>query len=152
MSARLADLLIRHPLLVMAVLLTVTAAAVALALQIQFDFAPQAMLKGDDNLVRELEDFKRTFAYEDSVLMIVLESTGETDVIVPMALTWQSEVARAVDALPHRDPVQPRRQGLPKRCSLRTVQAEKSPSPMQAAAPRHTGSMIGANWRKSSIL
>jgi predicted RND superfamily exporter protein len=100
MSARLADLLIRHPLLVMAVLLTVTAAAVALALQIQFDFAPQAMLKGDDNLVRELEDFKRTFAYEDSVLMIVLQATGETDVLTPAALTWQSEVARAVDALP----------------------------------------------------
>ena len=100
MSARLADLLIRHPLLVMAVLLAVTAAAAALALQIQFDFAPQAMLKGDDDLVRELDEFKRTFAYEDSVLMIVLQATGETDVVDAAVLTWQAEVARAVDDLP----------------------------------------------------
>jgi predicted RND superfamily exporter protein len=70
MSARLADLLIRHPLLIMTVLLGITAAAGALSLRMEFDFAPQAMLKGDDDLVRDLEEFKRTFAYEDAVLMV----------------------------------------------------------------------------------
>lgn len=106
MSARLADLLIRHPLLVMSVLLCVTAAAAALALRMEFDFAPQAMLKGDDDLVRDLEEFKRTFSYEDAVLMVLIESTGEADVLGSRALTWQADLARTLEARPEIDRIE----------------------------------------------
>lgn len=106
MFSRLADLLVRHPVPVLLLEAALTVAAVLFATRIEFDFAPQAMLRGDDNLARELDEFKRTFAYEDSVLMIVLEALGATDVLDQHALTWQAEVCRSVERVPEIERVE----------------------------------------------
>lgn len=106
MFARLADLLVRRSLPAFGLLLAFTVAAAVLAPRIRFDFAPQSMLRGDARLIRELNDFKQTFAYEDSVLMVVLEATGEGDVLTTEALTWQAAVAREVGELPSIDRIE----------------------------------------------
>lgn len=100
MFARLADLLVRHPVAVLIGEAVLTLAAAWLATRIQFDFAPQSMLSGGNELRQELEDFKRTFAFEDSVLIVVLEATGEDDVLTADALTWQLALTREVESLP----------------------------------------------------
>ena len=99
MFARVADLLVRRPSLVCQCLVVLTIAAAVLATRIQFDFAPQSMLSGGNELRSELEDFKRTFAFEDSVLIVVLEATGDDDALTPGALTWQLGVTRAAGRL-----------------------------------------------------
>ncbi len=106
MFARIAAFLVRFPVPVLVVEAAVTAVAVLFALQMQFDFAPQAMLRGDDGMVRELDEFKRTFAYEDAVLMLVLEALDETDVLDQHALTWQAQVALALDSRAEIDRVE----------------------------------------------
>lgn len=99
MFQRVADRLVRHPVLVLLLEAALTVVAAVLAVQIQFDFAPQSMLRGSAELRRALEDFKRTFAYEDAVLIVVLEATGPHDVLTAEALSWQHALARDAAAL-----------------------------------------------------
>jgi hydrophobe/amphiphile efflux-3 (HAE3) family protein len=103
MFNRLAHLLTRRAPAVTFVLLLATVAAAVEATRIQFEFSPQALLRGDDDLYRELQNFKETFAYEDSVLMIVVEATGEADVADQQLLNWQAETARRLRAVRHID-------------------------------------------------
>jgi len=99
MFARLARLLVNHPFVVLSTIAVLTLGAALMAVRIEFDFAPQSMLRGSAELKAELEDFKRTFAFEDSVLIVVLEATGKDDVLSPQALSWQVAVAHDIDAL-----------------------------------------------------
>jgi predicted RND superfamily exporter protein len=100
MLARFAHWIVRYPAPVLVGLAIVTAAASWLAVRIPFDFAIQAVFAGGDDLVRDAEEFKRTFRYEDSVLMVVVEATGAADVLAKESLTWQVQVARLLDAVP----------------------------------------------------
>ena len=99
----LANLLTRRSPIVAIVLALVTTIAAIQATQIQFEFSPQALLRGDDRLYRELQDFKETFAYEDSILMIVVEATGESDTLDHDLLNWQADLAGQLRAVPNID-------------------------------------------------
>lgn len=101
MFERFANLLTRRAVAVIVILLVVTIVAAVEATRIQFEFSPQALLRGDDQLYRQLQEFKETFAYEDSVLMIVVEATGEADVLDARLLDWQAEMAGRLRELPH---------------------------------------------------
>lgn len=101
MSARLAAFLLRHRWPVFIALLLVTFVAVGFAFRIDFDFTPQAVLAGNDDLVAYSEEFKETFGYEDAVLLVLIEATGKRDILDRRVLTWQGEIATDLAALPH---------------------------------------------------
>jgi uncharacterized protein len=96
---RFATFLVRNRWLVLLVLAMVTAGALALLPQIRFDFTPEAVFRGGDDLVTYSESFKEAFGYNDAILLVVLESTGPTDALSAEALTWQGRVAERIAAL-----------------------------------------------------
>jgi len=93
-------LLMRRRWVVLAAAVVVTAGAAWLAMGIRLDFSPQAVLTGDDELVRYSEQFKKTFGSDDATVLMVLEATGEADVLTAGAVTWQAETARYLAAMP----------------------------------------------------
>jgi len=96
----IADRLIRHRWAVLLILAAMTAAAVSLAPRLRFDFTPQAIFQGNDDLVDYDEAFKAAFGHDDAILLVLLEATGRRDVLDRRALTWQAEVARDLAAVP----------------------------------------------------
>lgn len=168
MFARIADFVVRRSLLVFGIEVVLTIAASILALRIQFDFAPQSMLRGDARMIRELEEFKRTFAFEDSVLMVVLEAEGDDDVLTPSALTWQAAVTRQIESLPqieHVDAVAnivavrrglslpPKLEAVP---VIRELPVDESTAErvrrLADASPLMEGSLLSADRRITSLM
>ena len=91
--------LIRRRVAVLAATALITVAAAWLAVRIQFDFSPQAVLEGDDDLVRRCEQYKATFGSSDAVVLVVLEATGKADALSAEALTWQIRAERRLAGL-----------------------------------------------------
>ncbi len=98
-----------------------TAGSLMAVPQLKFDFTPQAIYRGNDELVAYSEQFKQTFGYDDAIILVVLEAMGPDDVLEPQSLQWQAEVAAAaaliagvsrVDSLPTLQ--------IPQRVFLRT--------------------------------
>ena len=89
---RFAELLQHHPGLVLGVLAASVVCSLALARTVTFDFTPQAIYRSNDDLVSYSEEFKRTFGYDDAIVLIVLEATGDQDVLTAPALQWQRDV------------------------------------------------------------
>jgi uncharacterized protein len=109
MAFRVARLLSGYPLVVVIVIIALTAASVVTARRLKFDFTPQAIYRGNDELVTYSEEFKQTFGYDDAIILVVLEAIGPDDVLEPQPLQWQAEMAAAatriagvsrVDSLP----------------------------------------------------
>lgn len=100
MARHLADLLVRRRGILLAVLALVVAAATALAVRVPFDFTPQAVFAGNDELVDYSEEFKQVFGHEDAILLVVLQATGERHLLEPAMLTWQTELALRLKKLP----------------------------------------------------
>lgn len=98
--SRAARFLLDYRVVVIALWLALTAAAGAFAARIDFDFTPEAVFVGQDDLVDFAEQVKRKFGFEDAVVLLLLESTGPEDVLTPAALTWQHDVCDSVAALP----------------------------------------------------
>jgi hypothetical protein len=90
---RFAGFLVRHPWLVIGLLLASVTIALPFVTGLEFDFSPQAIYRGDDKLVGYSEDFKRTFGYDEAVVLVVLEATGGADVLEAPALQWQRDIA-----------------------------------------------------------
>lgn len=98
---RIARYLLRYRWWVVACLSALTLAGAALAPSLQFDFTPQAVFEGNDDLLHRDEEFKRVFGYQDAVLLVVLEATGGDDVLGEAALAWQVRAAGQLQALTH---------------------------------------------------
>ncbi|MBI3864997.1 MAG: MMPL family transporter [Planctomycetia bacterium] len=98
---RFAEILLHRPRLVLGLLLASTCAALALLPGLKFDFTPEAVYRGNDDLMNFAEDFKRTFGYDESVALVVLEATGGHDTLDAAALRWQREIAADLMAAPH---------------------------------------------------
>ena len=72
------------------------------------DFSPQSVLNGRDALVADMEAARRTFGYEDAVLLILLQDdrprpAGDIEapgVLSVAALAWQQRLAAALPGLP----------------------------------------------------
>src|SRR5262245_8321663 len=90
---RFADLLVAHPWHVLGLMAASVVAALFLARGLTFDFTPQAIYRGDDELVGYSEEFKRTFGFDEAVILVVLEATGGDDVLEARALQWQRDIA-----------------------------------------------------------
>jgi len=106
MLARFGILMVRHPWGVLAVVSVLTALAAVVAPQIKFDFTPQAIFSGNEDLLSFSEEFNRTFGFEENSLLIVLEATGKQDLLDTQALTWHDQLAREAAELPRVTSVQ----------------------------------------------
>lgn len=100
MARHLADLLVRRRKILLVLLTLVVGWATALAVRVPFDFTPQAVFAGNDDLVNFSEEFKQVFGHEDAILLVVLQATGKDDLLAPRLLTWQAELALRLKRLP----------------------------------------------------
>lgn len=99
-SLKLADFLLGHPRLMLCVVTASALISFVFSLGLRFDFTPQAIYRTGDDLVAYAEEFKQTFGYDESVVLIVLEATGEVDAVEAPALEWQAEVVRDLRRIP----------------------------------------------------
>lgn len=97
---RLIGLLIEHRAVVGAVVLVFSVAAAAVAVNVPFEFTPQAIFAGADDLVSFAEEHKQRFGYEDTLLVVALRSDGAEDVLTPDAMNWQIEFAERAAEIP----------------------------------------------------
>lgn len=97
---RLAGLLGRHPWRVLGILAVSVVGSLAVAARLEFDFTPQAIYRGNDDLVEYAERFKQTFGYDEAIILVLLQATGAGDVFEPPALQWQAEFAADLRAMP----------------------------------------------------
>lgn len=91
--------LTRHPVAVGLMLLASTLVSAWAATGMRFDFAPQSIFQGNDELLEANEEFKKTFGHDDSVIQVILHATGKSDVLEPAALDWQVSLAHGMDRL-----------------------------------------------------
>jgi len=101
MYTRLIEFLVDHPKRVLAVIGIVTLAAAALVPRIDFDFSPEKVYEGSGDWVDFLEEHRTRFRYEDAVMLVVLEATGDRDVLHESALTWLAEVSDVANKVIH---------------------------------------------------
>ena len=94
---RFAEFLVHHPWLVLALLVASVGAALPFTPGLKFDFSPQAIYRGDDEMVGYSEEFKRTFGYDEAVVLVVLEATGGLMEVLSAVLAYPAAVV-AVDA------------------------------------------------------
>lgn len=92
-----AEVLARHPRLVLGLLIASVVAGLVSLPRLRFDFSPQGIYRGNDALVGYSEEFKRTFGYDEAVVLVVLEATGTDDVIDAAALQWQRDIAHDLE-------------------------------------------------------
>ena len=98
LTSRLAQSIVGNQWLILAVLVVLTGCASVLALQMKFDFAPQSIFAGNDELLRQNERLREVFGQDDTALLVVLEATGERDVLHRDALAWQSGVVSTLES------------------------------------------------------
>jgi predicted RND superfamily exporter protein len=98
---RFADFLQCRPWVVLGLLSASVAWSLALARTMKFDFTPQAIYRSNDDLVSYSEEFKRTFGYDEAVVLVVLEATGEFDVLDAPALQWQKDIVADLARVSH---------------------------------------------------
>ena len=107
-AERAFDLLAARPAVTVAAMLAGAVLGGWAAAGAEVDFSPQSVLDGRDALVAEMEAARRTFGYEDAVLLVLLRDDrpripGEDapGVLSAAALDWQRRLAGALPALPH---------------------------------------------------
>lgn len=93
MGYLLADFLHRHRWKAFAAIMVAACLAALVAINIRFDFTPQAIFAASDDAVAFSEELKETFGYEDAVLLVLVESMGDKDVLARKVLQWQAERA-----------------------------------------------------------
>jgi len=94
--------LVNHRMAVLVALGVMTALAVSEAFDLRFNFTPQAIFaNAEDGKAAYSEDFKAQFAYEDTVLLILLEAPpeGDVDALSKEALTWQYELTKRLETV-----------------------------------------------------
>ena len=97
---RMADLIVGHPLLVLAGLLAATAVAGYSARNLRFDFNPEAVFSSDNPEIGYASQFRREFNYDDTVIILGLRALGKEGVVTAAALTWQAKMVRDLERLP----------------------------------------------------
>ena len=96
---RFAEFIVDHPRPIQIGVLVVTLVAAVFAAQLKFDFSPQSVYEGQDELLAFAEQHKNTFGHEDAIIVAVIEATGAEDVLSPRSLKWQQELAGRVRAI-----------------------------------------------------
>ncbi len=89
----------RHRWTVLAVCGALTALSLVALPYIRFDFTPQAVFSGQQDVLDRAEQFREDFGYDDATILIVLDATGPADTLQPEALDWQRKVTGALARL-----------------------------------------------------
>jgi predicted RND superfamily exporter protein len=97
---RFADFLLSHPILVFGGLLLSAFISLAIARGVKFDFTPQSIYRGNDELLAYAEEFKQTFGYDEGILLVVLKANGEQDALSVPALQWQIDICEQLKTVP----------------------------------------------------
>ena len=87
---RFADFIDRRRKFCLVLLILTTVIAAIMAAGMRYDFRPQALFAGDDDLVDFAETVRRTFGDEHAHLLALVEVSGERDVFDNEALAWQA--------------------------------------------------------------
>lgn len=90
---RFADYLLSHPALIIGGLIASALISLFISRSVKFDFTPQAIYRGNDAILAYAEDFKKTFGYDEGILLIVIKATGDEDVLSVPALQWQLDLS-----------------------------------------------------------
>ncbi len=91
--SRLFDLLIVRPKSSLLVVFVVTALIGMGALRLRIDFSPEQVYVGQDDSVEFSEEHKRLFRFEDSIVLVVLESTDGQSLLREDCLRWLQKIA-----------------------------------------------------------
>lgn len=90
---RLFDTLISHPKLSLVVVVSFTLLVGLGALRLKVDFSPEQVYVGQDNAVEFCEQHKRLFRFEDSIILVALESTVGQTLLRENCLAWLDGLA-----------------------------------------------------------
>jgi hydrophobe/amphiphile efflux-3 (HAE3) family protein len=99
MPFSIATLIVRYRPSLVAAVGAVTVVAVFFATRLQFDFRPQAVYRGDSDLIEFSEQFRREFECEEPTVLLVVEAVGDDDVLDRKLLTWQYETVGQLEGL-----------------------------------------------------
>ena len=123
------------------------------ATNLSFDFVPQAMFRGNDELVNYTQTLYEEFSHDDNVILIVLEATSDRDTLDAAALDWQVAVMQELkrhDAIDRIESlatlIVPRVRLLG---GLRTI---TSPLILQSPADDRTESRVRAILSESTLI
>ena len=97
---RFAQGLLSHPRLAIGLLVLSLAGALACMPGLRFDFAPQSIYVGNDQLVADSDEFKQTFGHDEFIVLLLLKAEREPDVLEALPLQWQSDIAAELERLP----------------------------------------------------
>jgi hydrophobe/amphiphile efflux-3 (HAE3) family protein len=125
MFARLAASFVHHPWRVLAFVSVATLLAAGVAPTIRFDFTPQAILRGNEELTRAADEFNQTFGFEEASLLLVLEATSEGDVLTAPPLDWLARITAGLEAFPEIQSVESLANVKVVRWQLRGLSAEQ---------------------------
>jgi predicted RND superfamily exporter protein len=105
MFARLADWIVRNRWPLLVVLAVATVASFLIAQRLKFDFTIEALFYGEQEERQFSEHFNETFAHEDNLVVVMLEATGDDDVLAAPAIEWQTRMTELLARVPHAERV-----------------------------------------------
>ena len=95
--SRLFELLFARPVASLLVVVGMVAAVSVGALQLEVDFSPEQVYSGQDDAVAFSEEHKKLFRFEDTLILIVLESTDERDLVRSDCFKWLTRLADSAE-------------------------------------------------------
>ena len=99
MRQRLIFLLAHHPRTALLLWLLLSSFATLGCLWLRFDFSPESVYSGQDEAVDFSNRHKQLFRFEDSVCLVILQSTDTRPVIRAECLEWIREFGTRVQAI-----------------------------------------------------
>ncbi|MCH2117752.1 MAG: MMPL family transporter [Pirellulales bacterium] len=99
MFSRLADTIVQQRWIVIVLLVAVTLLALKLSRNLKFDFKVEALFYGEQEELAFNKQFNDTFTHEDNLVMVVLEATGDDDVLSAGAIKWQTELTTRLEKI-----------------------------------------------------
>ena len=100
MSQNPISLLARKPRLALLLWLSVSAIATSGCLWLKFDFSPESVYSGQDEAVEFCNHHKQLFRFEDSVCMVVLQSTDSESLVRTDCLEWVKQLGLEAAKIP----------------------------------------------------
>ena len=85
------DFIIDRPKLSLFLVLVLAATIGSGASRLRVDFSPEQVYVGQDAAVDFCEEHKRQFRFEDSILLVLLESTDGKSLVREDCLTWMQQ-------------------------------------------------------------
>ena len=83
-----------HPRTVLYPTAILTLVATVSAVDLTYNFSPEELFRGNDDLTEYRADFQKTFKLQKRVILLVLETKGREDLLTPINLTWMAKISK----------------------------------------------------------